>query len=303
MLHLCLDLGGTGSRAALFDAGGTSLARVEGPAGAVSLGIDRTLAAIAVLRDGLSVRSAPQDTTLCIGLAGIGLRDRVAALADALRSFRTVTIVGDGYGALLAATRGQPGALIAVGTGVAAMRLMLDGSCRTASGWGFPGGDLGSGAWIGLRTIAALTRRIDAPEAAGAMPAELARNVMEITGSTAPAIMDWQTQGRAGDFARVAPVIAMAAKAGDSFATRLMQAAAGELAKVAGALWDGAQGPVFLTGGLGPALQPYCLALAPDCGWTLARADPLAGLSLLARGLAPSERLVARPGLDAPDYS
>ena len=72
-----------------------------------------------------------------------------------------MTCVSDGYGALIAATGGKPGILLAVGTGVAAMCLNPDGRCLYASGWGFPGGDLGGGAWNGLQAATALTRHLD----------------------------------------------------------------------------------------------------------------------------------------------
>ncbi|MCC5973407.1 MAG: hypothetical protein JJT81_05075 [Rubellimicrobium sp.] len=299
---LCLDLGGTGTRGALYDAAGTPLARAEGPAGAVSLGVEATLAAIAAVRGQMPDLPGPSQTRIVLGLAGIGLRDRVTALQERLSDHQAVQIVGDGYGALVDATGGRPGALIAVGTGVAAMRLFPDGMSRTASGWGFPAGDLGSGAWIGLQTVAALTRTLDGATGPGALSPGRAAAVMEITGPTAPTIMDWHTRGRARDFARLAPLILTHASAGEAFAAALCRAAAAELGGVADSLWDGEPGGVMVSGGLARGLLPWLREVAPGRVWELAEVDPLRGLCLMARGLAPAERLGPRPGLGRADY-
>ncbi len=306
MAILCFDLGGTGSRAALFDAAGQEIARAEAGAGAVSLGVEVTLAAVeelsATLLRGRKGPDHPGGSDLVLGLAGIGLRDRVEAVRAALGGARSVRIIGDGYGALIDATGGRPGTLIAVGTGVAAMRLLPDGRCRTASGWGFPAGDLGGGAWIGLQTVAALTRTLDGATGPGTLSPDLAQAVMAVTGRTAPAIMTWQTGGRARDFARLVPLVLRHAEAGEAFAEAVLRAAADEIARVAESLWDGADGEVHLTGGLASALVPVLREGWPHRGWALTAADPLRGLCRVAMGLAPEERLIARPGLEEADY-
>jgi glucosamine kinase len=300
MWHLCLDMGGTGSRGALFGPDGREVARaVTGP-GAISLGLETSEAAVRALWAEVGRGHEAGAVAVAIGLAGIGLRDRVAALAARLDGFARVTIAGDGYGALLSATGGAPGALIAVGTGVAAMRLMPDGRFRTLSGWGFPAGDIGSGAWIGLQAVAALTRHIDGAESGARMTVAFAGALVAALGGTAAAIMD-RTAGRpAGAFAALAPVVIAAE--GDPVAEAILRQAAAEIAAVGRALHDGSGGDVHLTGGVAPALAPLVREAAPERAWHLAEADPLAGLSLMARGLAPEERLIARPGMAAPDY-
>jgi glucosamine kinase len=300
MWHLCLDMGGTGTRGALFAPDGREVARAQAGPGAISLGVETTEAAVRAVWADLGAGREAGQTAVAIGLAGIGLRDRVAALAARLDGFARVTIVGDGYGALLAATDGKPGALIAVGTGVAAMRLMPDGRFRTLSGWGFPAGDLGSGAWIGLQAVSALTRQIDRAEVGARMGPDLTARLIEALGGTAATIMDRTAGARAGVFAALAPIVIAAD--GDPVAQGILRRAAGEIAAVGRALHDYGPGDVHLTGGVAPALAPLVRAAAPERDWPLAEADPLAGLSLMARGLAPEERLVARPGMAAPDY-
>jgi N-acetylglucosamine kinase-like BadF-type ATPase len=112
--------------------------------------------------------------------------------------------------------------------------------------------------------------------------------------------MDRTAGTRAGVFAALAPIVIAAE--GDPMAQGILRQAAGEIAAVGRALHDGGAGDVHLTGGVAPALAPLVRAAAPERAWPLTEADPLAGLSLMARGLAPEERLIARPGVSAPDY-
>jgi glucosamine kinase len=300
MAVLCLDLGGTKSNAALFAGDGTVLARATGPAGAVSLGAEVTLAAVNALWDGVhSGGLLPEQTDLMIGLAGIGLRDRVREVKDRLGHFRAVHCVSDGYGALIDATGAAPGVLVVIGTGVVAMRLNADGSFLTASGWGFPAGDLGGGAWIGLQATAGLTRFLDGVQTSAAMQPDLAGQLMAVTGQDASAIMAWLTSGRAGDYARLAPIIAAS---DDPFARDLLSLAATEIGLMADVLGTAGTGTIHLAGGLGPVLLPYCRAQSPRHDWHLSEADPLRGLFLVSTGQAPPEKLSPRPGLSRADY-
>ena len=215
-----------------------------------------------------------------------------------------MTCVSDGYGALIAATGGKSGILLAVGTGVAAMRLNPDGRCLYASGWGFPGGDLGGGAWIGLQAATALTHHLDGVSDQGEpMSQALAQALLAVTGASAPALMAWLTAGRASDYALLAPIVLIAADSGDPVACRIVDRAAAELCEVAIGLATSDAMPVALGGGLARPILPYLHQAAPHLRWHLSTADPLRGLLLMAQGRAPAERLAPRPGLGRPDYA
>jgi glucosamine kinase len=298
MAFFCLDLGGTKSTGAVFAVDGAELGFASGPAGAVSLGVPVTLQAVRGIWSAIGPVATADQTDVVIGLAGIGLRDRVAQVIAGLCEFRSVRCVSDGYGALLDATGANPGALIMVGTGVVGMRLNPDGTCLTASGWGFPAGDLGGGAWIGIRATAELTRWLDGIRSS-MMTANLAHELMAVTGSSAQSIMTWLTTSQAKDYARLAPIIAASTT---GFATGLMAGAALEIGSVGGVLQPDGRGTIYLSGGLGEALLPHCRAEHPYFDWQYRRVKPLQGLFLMASGQAPDERLAPRPGLGRPDY-
>ncbi len=73
----------------------------------------------------------------------------------ACAGFARVELSSDAYTALIGAFEGGPGALLVIGTGSVGCVLDRDGSSRQLGGWGFPAGDGGSGAWIGLRLLGA----------------------------------------------------------------------------------------------------------------------------------------------------
>lgn len=305
MQVFCLDIGGTGTRASLFSPSGEVLARSEGLGGALSLGVERTEDAIrhawqaVSALAGSSAEPAPQ-TRLAAGIAGKGLPGRTEALAARLADFAAVDIVGDGYGMLLGATDGKPGALISVGTGVTALRLDATGETLALSGWGFPAGDLGSGAWLGLKATGLLTKYLDGVALKPPMSADLARRIMGIAGTTADAIMGWQTGAKPRDFAALAPFLVEYANKGDAFGLQLLSEAAREIADLATALYPSGRGEISLAGGLGAILLPFCQQQAGGFAWAICTGDPTRGLFLLSIGAAPPERLTPRPGLAVP---
>jgi glucosamine kinase len=312
-MHLfCLDIGGSKTRGGLFDADGGILARAEGPGGALSLGAEAAEAAIRgvwhdLVRGADRQSVAVSDTTLVAGMAGLGLPGRGDELRARLGDFASVGFVSDGYGALVAETGGKPGALISVGTGVIGMRLFANGRTLTLGGWGFPAGDRGGGAWLGLQATSGLLAHLDALETAPEMSRELATSLMKITGSEAANIMDWQLNGRPKDFASLAPCLVAGAAQGDPYSHYLLEKAAREVVLLAKglasnkapcdtALLNNSTPAIALGGGLGPTLLPVCARLEPGMVWRQALADPVAGLVMIATGKAPGETRMPRPG-------
>ena len=295
----CLDIGGTNTRGALFSDEREMLARAQGPGGALSLGVDTAETAIRGVWQEITehVATEQRQTRVGIGIAGNGLTERVVALKQRLSDFAEITIVGDGYGALLAATEGRPGAMISVGTGVAALRLHEDGWTQSISGWGFPGGDRGSGAWIGLQVMSALTRHFDDVTLDPPMSESFVAQALAIIGHTEEGIQDWLTTGRAWQYARLVPIVVEGCALNDPFCRMVFRSAAQEIADVGRALYPEGDGTVHLMGGLGAAMVDDCADLAPSLTWKVAVVEAVNGLALLADKQAPDERILPRPRL------
>ncbi|MCF6301968.1 MAG: hypothetical protein L3J13_02000 [Devosiaceae bacterium] len=298
----CLDMGGTGTRGVLFDFEGNELARAVGKAGALSLGAQQSFNAISDIWDKVCLTSGHNSkNTSCVnialGIAGSGLKKQTEHLRQLLSQFSNVVITGDGYGALIAASKGKPGALISVGTGVGALRLGSDGKTLAVSSWGFPAGDKGGGAWLGLTLFSDFLNAMDMIFSAPPIPLTLMDQIKEITGKNTQSIMGWQQNARPGDFGKLAPIIVAGAKEGDTYCQGLLNKAARHIARIAQTLQSEETKTIFLSGGLGPVLYPYCLKSTPGIDWCLSEADPINGVFLVASGQAPPLQLMVRPGL------
>ena len=289
-----VDGGGTKTLVRLARVDGSILAQASGPGSALRNGAPRAWRAIedtiaqAFAHAGMSV---PPPAALAVGIGIAG--QNVVQWANDFRSqaphFGALQIVNDGVATLLGAHGGEPGAIVAVGTGTIGIALDIDGRQRVVDGWGFPSGDDGSGAWIGLRALHHAQHALDgrAPRAA------LAEAMLALCASELPPmpenqgrderaiLLDWLAQADQAAFARAArPVVEHAGQ--DPAAATILHAAAAEIALMVAALDPLRRLPLALCGGLALALQPYLdeglrQRIVP------ARADAADGALLLAR--------------------
>jgi glucosamine kinase len=292
---LAVDGGGTKTEAALLDAAGAVLARTRtGPcnlyqdAAAGLAAVEAAWQACAASA-GLDPAKDRARVTLSAGLAGVTAADAPARFHARFAGFARRFLSSDGYLALLGAFDGAPGALLSIGTGVVGYRLQRDGRIRSASGWGFPVGDRGGGAWLGFALAADWLEALDGyGPIAAAHP--LARELARRAGTERSAILAWLRAARPAEFAALARPIVDQAAAGDAYARALMDRAADHLARVARALEPMPSEPLVLAGGLAPAFAPL---LAARLGGALLAAErmpsPLHGGFLVGIGRAAPE--------------
>ncbi|WP_262286019.1 N-acetylglucosamine kinase [Micromonospora sp. MA102] len=301
-----LDVGGTSTRAAALTLDGVRLG--VGRAGGgnpTSHGAER---AAAELRAALRAALADVDPTRVragvIGLAGAGrlLADpqgRAAfdrAWADAgLRC--PYAVHGDALVAYASGTAAPDGTVLIAGTGAIAAQvrdLRLD---RTADGHGWLLGDAGSGFWLGREAVRRLLADLDRAQP----PGDLARQVLaELTGTTevaarpratADAVVQAVTRRPPVELARLAPLVATAARKGEPTGLALVTEAAALLAESVSRIRPpGATDPVVLGGGL----LTGDTALAAAVRAELARGWPDAPLRSAGDGAAAAAWLAAR---------
>ena len=219
------------------------------------------------------------------------------ALTAALLRFGQTQFTSDGFGALIGATSGQPGALISIGTGIGALKLTGDGYIQGVSSWGFPAGDAGSGAWIGLRFFGDFLKALDGINLQPEISDEMIAEVLLRTGDTPQQIMQWQREAKPKDFASLVPIIVKGAGGADPYCTGLLKEAAAKISRVGGKLVCAKNNKVYLAGGLAKILKPYCRKVAPDIDWVLSTTDPIKGIFQLASGQVPAPEYLVRPGL------
>lgn len=282
--YIGVDGGGSGSRLAIADPDGRELLRSQGGPAGLALGIDAAWRAILDNADRAFAELGVADWRRCRCAIGLGLAGvHHAAWADAfLRQapdFAALALRDDGVVTLLGAHAGEPGAIVAVGTGVIGQAWFGGEDYRTVSGWGFPSGDEGSGAWLGLRAIRSLQKALDGRAVAGA----LSRSLLAHVGGSRERLLAWQAEANQTTYAQLSPLVLQHGYQ-DPTASALLSQAGEEIAAVAQALDPERRLPLALCGGLADALGPW-LPAELRARIRSARGDAVAGALYLIQGV------------------
>lgn len=255
-----VDGGGSGTRVRLARAADSSNTIAEGSSGpsALSQGIaaawQAVAAAVAQAFDAAGIAQPGLDALgIGLGMAGVHNTSWAQAFLEANPGYAAIALHNDGYSTLIGAHGGKPGAVIALGTGSVGFALLADGTQREVGGWGFPAGDEGSGAWIGLAAVNYIEQVLDGRLEGGA----LADEVIAVCGGARPAIQDWLAGANANRYAALAPLVVRHAEQDDEAAAEIMHSAGFEVDLMAAALDPDYALPLALCGGLGTSVAPY----------------------------------------------
>ena len=279
-LIVSVDGGASGCRLAAFSLSGDVLARVVVDEHAsLSLGVVAAWSHIneglQALRKQLNVEAHWQPDKLSLGLAG----SRDAKKANELRALVPphidVLLNTDGYAQLMGASGGKPGICLAVGTGSVIHWQGTDHIVHTAGGWGFPAGDQGSGAWLGMRLLQIYVAHRDGHTSSSTLMGAVEKRI----GTGSSSIVAWTTEKRPGVMAQLAPLVFDAADDNDPAAGALIDEAVAHCMQLI--TLAPADLPVYVVGGVGLRLRP---ALASFVGERLCSPhnDALRGLWDLA---------------------
>lgn len=256
-----VDGGGSGTRVLLHALGGATLGRGQAGPSALTQGVAQAWRHIvqaldAAFRDAGIARTINAEIALGLGLAGVESDANRQAFLAADPGFARCVLFGDAQTTLHGAFGLHPGIVIAAGTGSVGLARWRDGSLHHVGGWGFPAGDEGGGAWLGMHAVQVAQRALDGRAAAG----PLAHAVWQVTGGSESSLLRWWEAAGQHAYAQLAPLVFDSAQRGDSTALALLDAAAAELAALAQALSAAAPPaeeplPVVLTGGIGLRLR------------------------------------------------
>jgi glucosamine kinase len=254
--HIGIDGGGTRTRARLASAQGVVLGFAASGPSALGQGIEQAWKHIAQAIDlafaGAGLAPAPRERcALGLGLAGANVQQRCEDFLDRAPSFAKIALDTDAYTTLLGAHQGRPGAIVAAGTGSVGEALHRDGMRVAVGGWGFPVGDEGSGAWLGLRAMRETHRAVDGRASVG----PLVGAVLATAGTTREALLSWCDRPGQNAYAELAPLV-FAAAATDPFAAHLLDRAARSLEEIAAALDSDGALPLAVCGSIGQQLLP-----------------------------------------------
>jgi glucosamine kinase len=189
------------------------------------------------------------------GLAGTEVPAACEQFFNTLHPFARLMLKSDGYTSCLGAHGGGDGAMIAIGTGTVGYQIEADKEYKVG-GWGFPHGDEGSGAWLGLEAVRLTLHWLDGR----GEPSPLLEAVHAHFDHDLNRLVVWANEANATQFAKIAPLVIEHVKLRTPLALTLIQQAAREIDRLAAAL--AAQSvdkalPCSLLGGLASFVEPW----------------------------------------------
>jgi glucosamine kinase len=295
---LAVDGGQSGLRMAVVERGRVGrVAQAEGFSHGAGDRVLEIAAAVAQARDALGLGGSV--ARICLGLTGAPgtgeLQGRLGALISARLDGAEVWLGADMVTAHAGALAGEPGVVVAAGTGAVALGVDAGGAAHRADGLGYLLGDDGSGFAIGAAGVrAALRAREARGPATGLEPAAVAffggldNLPHRVYSSSAPV----------RELAAFAPAVASVARAGDDVARAIWREAADRLVTTTESVLrrtfpDAARGSVAVsrTGRLFAVedllLEPFKAGLAARCPaarYQEPAGDSLAGAARLVHG-------------------
>jgi glucosamine kinase len=189
------------------------------------------------------------------GLAGTEVTSACDQFLNTPHPFARLILKSDGYTSCLGAHGGRDGALIAIGTGTVAFQIEGDKESR-AGGWGFPHGDEGSGAWLGLEAVRLTLHWLDGR----GERSPLLESVYAHFDKDLMRLVIWANQANATQFAQIAPLVIEHVKRQTPLAVTLIQQAAREIDRLGAALAAQSENkslPCSLLGGLAQFIEPW----------------------------------------------
>lgn len=249
-----VDGGGTGTRAVVAAADGRIVGHGRAGPSALGQGVSKAWVQVqSAIRQAFAeariAPPAPAECALSCGLSGASYAPWRETFMNTNPGFRSLIVETDAFAMLLGAHDAEPGAIVAAGTGSVGEALHPDGRRLRASGWGFPVGDEGSGAWLGLKAM----RHAQCVMDGRALPSSLASRIFALCGENRATLLDWCNRSNQYGYAQLAPLV-FEEEHRDGVAARLVQEALDALADIAGAIDPGATLPVCFTGSIGERL-------------------------------------------------
>ncbi len=243
--YLGVDGGGTKTDFLLIDESGRALAaRRAGTAYYLEAGIDglRSMLEQGIRATLAQASVAPAAIThACIGLPAYGEDSKLISRLDEivadvlpLKSYRCVNDMVCGWAGALA---GRDGINIVAGTGSIAYG-EFESRCARAGGWGELFSDEGSAYWMAREGLALFSKMSDGRVAKGPLYALLRDHFRVHADLDVCAAVYGPPALTRSELAALAPILARAARAGDSGARGIFEAAARELAAIVHAVRD-----------------------------------------------------------------
>lgn len=251
-----VDGGGTKCRARLFSSAdlvlGTGLGGPANPYHGKEQAQASILRAVEMAMADAGLNSGIEDLIVGAGLAGVNLPSVFQSMSEWKHPFKKMYLTTDLHIACLGAHLSDEGAVLVAGTGSCGYSY-VNGKALMVGGHGFPCGDQGSGAWMGLAAVRAVLLAHDGL----GMQTSLSDYIERHLGAGGEMIVDKLGAAKSNDFAELAQFVFEAAEHGDEIATHILREGAEYLSDVADKLWQTNPGRMSLIGGLSERIMPW----------------------------------------------
>ncbi|MBW8189427.1 ATPase [Neiella marina] len=250
-LYLGIDGGGSKCKAVLMNEQneilGVGLAGPANPTHSFEQAIDSIVkAAQLALADANLPKETLSQLIAGVGLAGVNLPKYFQKVDQWQHPFAAMHLTTDLHIACLGAHQGQDGAVIISGTGSCGYAL-VDGKQLMIGAHGFPQGDKGSGAWIGLQAVQQSLKALDGLTADSELPA-LVSTQLDCTDDVS--LVEEVAGKNANYYAKLAGLVFAAAAKGDPLATGIIKDGAAYISAVAKRLMQVNPPRISMIGGL-----------------------------------------------------
>jgi len=264
LLYMGIDGGGSKCRATLVSSAdellGTGVAGPANPFQDEQQAFDSVMesARLALEDAGLAIEDSAR-VVAGVGLAGVNLPRFYDLVQQWEHPFKQMFLATDLHIACLGAHDGQDGAVMVAGTGSCGYSY-VDGQSNIVGAHGFPFGDKGSGAWIGLEAIKAVLLASDGLGPMTSLDVLISRQL----GIQTLDIIEEMAGAASNKYAKLTPLVFAAANEGDAVAVQIIERGAEYLNSVARKLLEANPPRLSLLGGVGkyifPSLDPAIAA-------------------------------------------
>lgn len=257
-LYLGVDGGGSKCRVVLMTADNKLLGEgLSGPGNPLRGMQLATASILDATAQALTSAGLPQSTMSQLivgaGLAGVNLPEYYQLFSAWQHPFARLHLTSDLHIACIGAHNGQDGAVLICGTGSCGLAA-VKGQLLEVGGHGFPYGDNGSGAWFGLQVLQQVLRSLDKL----IEPTILTELLQaEVPFSNTLQLVSHFMNASPTDYARLAPLVFLAAEQGDTVARQIIEQGAGHINAIAERLMTIQPAALCLIGGLAYKVEPY----------------------------------------------
>lgn len=254
-LFLGIDGGGSKCKAVLVDQQWNLLG--EGLAGPANPCVNYSLALKSIEASAREAANAAHiedlgQLNVGLGLAGVNFINVFERLSQWQHPFKTMSVTTDWHAACLGAHSGEDGAVIIVGTGSCGYA-KIGSEKVSVGGHGFPVGDKGSGAWLGLKAVEA---GLQAKDGLGCSTTLLS-SLLQYFECPKDELAAKLVGSKSSHYASFAKLVFSAAKNGDVVAVDIIQEAADYIESMAQKLLKYDPPRLSMIGGIAPFLTPY----------------------------------------------